>query len=1696
LVIVAAFALLRGATVAAQPVAGQNINMVSGTQWPGGDPFLQRQNEPSLAVSSRNPLHLLAGANDYRTVDLPTSDTVPGSLAGDAWLGVFKSFDGGLSWQSYLHPGYPQDQSAAGLASGLKAYNAAADPTVRAGTGGVFYYSGIAFNRGTNIGTVFVSTFFDTNQKENGAAPQGTDAIRYQSTTLVDTGTSGQFLDKTWIAVDIPRSGGGTCTLTGLTGPQAIKAGNVYLVWSRFTGSQSTKIMLSRSLDCGKTWSNPIKLSESSSLNQGTNLAIDPPSGKVYAAWRQFATSSNPDSILVARSDDFGMTFPSKNTSTVATIAPFDQAMSGTRFRTNALPSIAASVDAGGNGRVHVAWAQRTGASQDARIVVSTSSNSGKTWGSPVPVDNGFLTDDTTNNQFFRGHQFMPQLTFAAGRLMVVYYDQRLDHTLSLFQPNNPFVPDAQGRFYLRTQAFRGELEGGGGANQVFTMFIDDDATILTKRRHTIDLRVAEALPGASPAFTSASVSQYRMGLWAMGDDGIFRDDENEEISPQPPDHVYQLQVNAPNLPMFSQGTLPFLGDYIDVAGQTFAVNPATGLWSFNTSASAPPVFFASWTDNRDVVPPIDPNTGFVNWSKYTPPASATNLGDGSSSSILDSTQKVPACQSAFTGSRNQNIYLSRITEGLLVGSPQDAKPLLPAPKQRAFVVTVQNMTAQDRVVTLSLAPGPGVSASFQQGSSALSLTGLTVGSRSGIARPVFASSANVAGTLTVNVTETTPLCNPCLSGSVTLNPEGSVTPLAQPDGSTVDVGSVEVYTPSFAIWNPDNNPGNPDNPNPYVNVTNPNVNLLNPNISNPNISNPNISNADPAIFNIANPNISNPNISNPNISNVGVANVSPAIQSISNPNISNPNISNTTAANPNISNPNISNPNISNPNISNAPYTDANYAVVNTGNTTHSYRIALYGNNPNAVPLKVIATKNSQTPVAVGCTLQSQPQSTVLTEADGNLAGTLADATNPDIADGSANNATVSIAPGETVFLTLRGQLSHDDMVELIRHLTPVITAHGANTGAAFSDFALLLSIQTAGGTTLPAAVVGTPYSTTLQAVGGTAPVTWTLVSGSLPDGLTLVPGGTISGTPTGSGTFTFTIQVADSTPVNPQTASQTFQLSVAGRKTTTSVSLAPASVLANQSSTATVTVTDTESTGAAAVPAGTVTVGGAGVTGGACNLSQSAANQSTCTTSVSAAAAGSYAVSASYPADAMHQASSGGANLTVSVLTTSTGIGFSSPTVVVGQPSTVTVTVTNTAAGATTAPTGSVTFSSSVPTDTFNPATSCALSSGGGTAASCSVSVTAASASPHVITANYAGVSGVFQASTTTLTLQVSKRATATSVSVSPNPAMAGQAATVSVTVSDVEVGGAKSSPSGTVSFSSSSADPFGNGAACTLVAGAAGVSSCSLTVTGTAVGGRTISATYSGSGTHVTSGGSAPWSVRGNSVTVLSSDTPDPSASGQTVAVSVAVTAAAPATGTPTGSVTVTVNDGTAQSCVAALTAGAGSCSLTLSVIGSWTLTATYSGDANFNPGVGAAPHTVAVPPFTFVGFQTPLATAGTLANPSSSPQQNLGSAVPVKWQLFNSAGANVTDLATTVSLSAIVNTTCSGAPTGTNILLYSPTTGAKGGSTFRSSSSGFIFNWDTSTGAPTGKGCYTIVLQLSDGSAPKATTLRLK
>ena len=60
----------------------------------------------------------------------------------------------------------------------------------------------------------------------------------------------------------------------------------------------------------------------------------------------------------------------------------------------------------------------------------------------------------------------------------------------------------------------------------------------------------------------------------------------------------------------------------------------------------------------------------------------------------------------------------------------------------------------------------------------------------------------------------------------------------------------------------------------------------------------------------------------------------------------------------------------------------------------------------------------------------------------------------------------------------------------------------------------------------------VGVPYSSMLVATGGVSPYTFSIISGTLPSGLTLNPStGAITGTPTTAGTFNFTAQVVDST-------------------------------------------------------------------------------------------------------------------------------------------------------------------------------------------------------------------------------------------------------------------------------------------------------------------------------------------------------------------------------------------------------------------------------------------------------------------------------------------------------------------------------------------------------------------------------------
>jgi len=80
-----------------------------------------------------------------------------------------------------------------------------------------------------------------------------------------------------------------------------------------------------------------------------------------------------------------------------------------------------------------------------------------------------------------------------------------------------------------------------------------------------------------------------------------------------------------------------------------------------------------------------------------------------------------------------------------------------------------------------------------------------------------------------------------------------------------------------------------------------------------------------------------------------------------------------------------------------------------------------------------------------------------------------------------------------------------------------------------------------------LPWATDGTAYSAAMQATGGTPAYTWSISSGSLPAGLTLAATtGVISGTPTSTGTSSFTVTVSDnSSPALTQSVATSISVS-----------------------------------------------------------------------------------------------------------------------------------------------------------------------------------------------------------------------------------------------------------------------------------------------------------------------------------------------------------------------------------------------------------------------------------------------------------------------------------------------------------------------------------------------------------------------
>jgi hypothetical protein len=127
---------------------------------------------------------------------------------------------------------------------------------------------------------------------------------------------------------------------------------------------------------------------------------------------------------------------------------------------------------------------------------------------------------------------------------------------------------------------------------------------------------------------------------------------------------------------------------------------------------------------------------------------------------------------------------------------------------------------------------------------------------------------------------------------------------------------------------------------------------------------------------------------------------------------------------------------------------------------------------------------------------------------------------------------------------------------------VTATDSANPVNTTTATITVTVQAPLITLTITAPPVAVVGVPYVGTILVAGGTAPYNCTVVSGSLPNGLTMGSNCVITGTPQTPGTTTVGITATDSAnPANTKT--DTVNITVIGSLATLTITAPPVAVV-----------------------------------------------------------------------------------------------------------------------------------------------------------------------------------------------------------------------------------------------------------------------------------------------------------------------------------------------------------------------------------------------------------------------------------------------------------------------------------------------------------------------------------------------------
>ncbi len=378
-----------------------------------------KQNEPTIAVNPKNPLNLIAGANDEQAEppcqDLNSNGVLDGSrecpfAANVGVSGLYVSTDGGSHWTD---KGILDTVTSAAITGWTNInYYSFGDPSIAFDAGGNAYYSTLAFPKsstgaGGNADIVVAKAIYDSTNNLTGLL--STDWVP----VLATVGAPVRFDDKTDIWVD-----------TNGTSPFK---NNVYVSWTAFTQG-SDRIAVITSTDGGTTWSKPVFVSQGAVQGSVVRTA---PDGTVYVAWEFFSVSKG-DSIVFSKSTDGGKHFT--RPATVANIKDVPNPLNGgafrdatpkAGFRTNSFPAMTIAPD----GAVYIAWGDNGFASNSrTEVLLVKSTDGGQTWTLPAVVSQRISSG--TNDA---GDQFLPWLTSAKYgdniAVSVVYYDRSYDAT-------------------------------------------------------------------------------------------------------------------------------------------------------------------------------------------------------------------------------------------------------------------------------------------------------------------------------------------------------------------------------------------------------------------------------------------------------------------------------------------------------------------------------------------------------------------------------------------------------------------------------------------------------------------------------------------------------------------------------------------------------------------------------------------------------------------------------------------------------------------------------------------------------------------------------------------------------------------------------------------------------------------------------------------------------------------------------------------------------------------------------------------------------------------------------------------------------------------------------------------------------------------------------------------------------------------